>query len=112
MIALLVILVVLLIVFPIIGFAVSALISVVIVGGIIGALARLVLPGRQDIGVFATIVLGWIGSLVGGFVGYRVLHVNGFLRVLLEIGVAAVLVAIASSGAGNSLARRDRTLRY
>lgn len=112
MIALLVILVLLLIVFPIVGFAASVLISVVIVGGIIGALARLVIPGHQEIGIFATIILGWIGSLVGGFLGNRVFHVNGFVTVLLEIAVAAVLVAIASSGAGNGLARRDRTLRY
>lgn len=112
MIALLVVLILLLVVFPIVGFAVSTLISVIIVGGIIGALGRLVVPGRQEIGVFATIVLGWIGSLVGGFLGDRVFHSGGFGTVLLEIAVAAVLVAIASSGAGNGLARRDRTLRY
>lgn len=112
MIALLVILVLLLVVFPIVGLAVSTLVSVIIVGGIIGALGRLVVPGRQEIGVFATVVLGWIGSLVGGFLGNREFHSGGFVTVLLEIAVAAVLVAIAGSGAGNGLARRNRSLRY
>lgn len=112
MLALIAILIILLIVLPIAGLAIWWLISVAIVGGIIGALARLVIPGRQDIGVFATIVLGWIGSLVGGFIGNRVLRTNGIFTVLLEIGVAAVLVALASSAAGNSIVRRDRTLRY
>jgi uncharacterized membrane protein YeaQ/YmgE (transglycosylase-associated protein family) len=39
-----------------------------IAGLIVGALARLIVPGRQNIGVGLTIVLGIIGALVGGFI--------------------------------------------
>lgn len=39
-----------------------------IIGLIAGALARLILPGKDPMGLLATIVLGVLGSLVGGFV--------------------------------------------
>jgi uncharacterized membrane protein YeaQ/YmgE (transglycosylase-associated protein family) len=35
-----------------------------------GAVARLVLPGRDPIGLFGTIAVGVLGSFVGGFLGY------------------------------------------
>jgi uncharacterized membrane protein YeaQ/YmgE (transglycosylase-associated protein family) len=92
--ALLVVLVVLFIVLPLIGMAAWALISVGIVGIVVGGLARLALPGRQQIGVIATILLGWIGSIVGSFIGYHVLSIGKILTVLLEIGVAAALIAL------------------
>ena len=38
-----------------------------IIGLIVGAIARLLLPGRDNIGVLGTIVLGIVGSFVGGF---------------------------------------------
>ena len=43
------------------------IIWLLIVGLIVGAIARLLLPGRDPIGVFGTIVLGIAGSFVGGF---------------------------------------------
>ncbi|TAM91531.1 MAG: GlsB/YeaQ/YmgE family stress response membrane protein [Jatrophihabitans sp.] len=88
------------------------IISAAVVGAIIGGLGRLVVPGRQQIGILATIVLGWVGSLIGSLIGRHILHVGQILTVLCEIGVAAVLVAIASSRAGNALAGRTRSLRW
>jgi len=112
MLVLIAVLIVLLIVLPIVGWAVWLLISAAVVGAIIGGLARLVLPGRQEIGIFATIVIGWIGSLVGSLIGRHLFHVGTILTVLCEIGVAAILVAIASGGVGNLAARRNRSLRW
>ena len=112
MLVLVVILLVLLVVLPIVGWALWLLISTLVVGAIIGGLARLVLPGRQDIGILSTIVIGWIGSLVGSLLGRHLFHVGTFLTVLCEIGVAAVLVALASSRAGNAVAHRNSTLRW
>ena len=43
------------------------IIVLLIVGFIVGAIARLLMPGRDPIGVFGTIVLGIAGSFVGGF---------------------------------------------
>jgi uncharacterized membrane protein YeaQ/YmgE (transglycosylase-associated protein family) len=112
MLILIVVLIVLLVVLPIVGWALWLLISAAIVGAIIGGLARLVLPGKQEIGVLSTVVIGWIGSLVGSLLGRHQFHVGSFLTILCEIGVAAVLVAIASSGAGNAVAHRNDTLRW
>jgi uncharacterized membrane protein YeaQ/YmgE (transglycosylase-associated protein family) len=50
------------------------IVSLVIIGLIAGALARLLVPGRQDISILMTIVLGIIGSFVGGFLGYLIFH--------------------------------------
>jgi uncharacterized membrane protein YeaQ/YmgE (transglycosylase-associated protein family) len=112
MIVLIVALLVLVIVLPIVGWALWLLISAAVVGAIIGGLARLVLPGRQEIGIFSTVVIGWIGSLIGSLLGRHLFHVGSFLTVLCEIGVAAILVAIASTGAGNAVAHRNSSLRW
>jgi Predicted membrane protein len=50
------------------------IISIIIIGLIAGALARLLVPGRQDISILATIVIGIIGSFLGGFLGYVLFH--------------------------------------
>ena len=69
-----------------------------IVGLIVGALARLLVPGQQHLGVLMTSILGVVGSFVGGFVGSVVsrpvegsfFHPAGF--VLSVIGAIVVLV--------------------
>ena len=44
------------------------LIGWLIAGLIVGALARLLVPGRQNMGIGLTIVLGIVGAVVGGFI--------------------------------------------
>ena len=112
MIVLLAVLLILLVLLPLIGITIGTLVSVAVVGAIMGGIARLILPGRQQIGVIATILLGWIGSLIGGYIGDHLLNVGWLPTVLLEIAVTVGLVALASSRAGRDLARRHRTLRY
>jgi uncharacterized membrane protein YeaQ/YmgE (transglycosylase-associated protein family) len=97
---LLIVLIVLFVVFPIIGLAIGTIISSIVVGLVIGALGRLVIPGRQSIGLAATVMLGLIGSIVGGFIGRHVFHIGGALSLLLEIGVAAVAVALYAGRPG------------
>jgi uncharacterized membrane protein YeaQ/YmgE (transglycosylase-associated protein family) len=46
------------------------LLYLLVVGIIAGFLARLLVPGRNRMGFFATVLLGIIGSFVGGFLGY------------------------------------------
>lgn len=45
-------------------------VTLLIVGLVAGAIARLLVPGRQHMSVLMTIVLGIVGSFVGGFLGY------------------------------------------
>jgi uncharacterized membrane protein YeaQ/YmgE (transglycosylase-associated protein family) len=90
--AVFVVLVILFVVLPLAGVALWWLISTAVVGLIVGALGRLIVPGSQRIGIFATIACGLIGSLVGGAIGHAI---GGWLvTILLEIGVAAVAVAV------------------
>jgi uncharacterized membrane protein YeaQ/YmgE (transglycosylase-associated protein family) len=53
------------------------IISLIIVGLIAGAVARLLVPGKQDLSIPATILLGIVGSFIGGFLGYLLFHKDG-----------------------------------
>ena len=86
-----IIFVVLFVALPLVGLALWTLVSTAVVGLVIGALARLVIPGQQAIGIFATILSGLIGSIVGGVIG-RGLGADHLATILLEIGVAAVAI--------------------
>jgi len=48
------------------------IITLLIVGLIAGALARLLVPGRDPMGIGGTILLGLVGSFVGGFLGWLI----------------------------------------
>jgi uncharacterized membrane protein YeaQ/YmgE (transglycosylase-associated protein family) len=79
---------------------VGTIIGLIIAGIIIGALARLFMPGRQAIGMIATIVVGIIGTLVGYWIAAAlgVEETNGidWIRWIISIIVAVVLVAITA----------------
>ena len=49
----------------------------IIVGLIAGALARLIMPGRDPMGIVATIVLGIVGSIIGGLVSMAIWRNDG-----------------------------------
>ena len=75
------------------------IVTIIIVGLIAGALARLLVPGRQDMSIPMTIVLGIVGSLVGGFLGYVLFHKDsqdGFLQPAGIIGsvIGAIIVLL------------------
>jgi uncharacterized membrane protein YeaQ/YmgE (transglycosylase-associated protein family) len=82
---------------------IGLILTILIVGAIAGFLARLLVPGRQDLSVLATIVLGIVGSFVGGLLGYLLVHKDaddGFLQPSGIIGsiigaVIALLIWIA-----------------
>jgi uncharacterized membrane protein YeaQ/YmgE (transglycosylase-associated protein family) len=92
-------LLVLFVVLPLVGFAIWWVVTTALVGILFGGLARLIIPGRQNIGVLATIVCGWIGALGGGAIGAIVWgrHHDRFATLLIEVGVSAVAV-LAWSG--------------
>jgi uncharacterized membrane protein YeaQ/YmgE (transglycosylase-associated protein family) len=50
------------------------ILTLIIVGLIAGALARLIIPGRQNLSIPMTILLGIIGSFVGGFLANLIFH--------------------------------------
>jgi uncharacterized membrane protein YeaQ/YmgE (transglycosylase-associated protein family) len=76
------------------------IIVLLIIGLIAGAIARLVVPGRDPIGLLGTILLGIVGSFVGGFIStlveYHTLSVNAFhlTGIIWSIVGAIVLLVI------------------
>jgi uncharacterized membrane protein YeaQ/YmgE (transglycosylase-associated protein family) len=85
----------------------------IIAGAIIGLLAKLFVPGRQDIPIWLTIILGIVGALIGNWLaalfGVRFTGGIDWIRHALQIAAAAVLIAIVapmwmrSRGAGRGL---------
>ena len=69
----------------------------ILTGLIVGALARLVLPGSQALGWLATILYGIGGALIGGVVA-DILDVGSIIQFLLAVASAAVLIAVFATG--------------
>ena len=77
---------------------IGTILGAILVGLIVGALARLVMPGKQNIGVIMTVLLGVVGSFLGTWISYKLGHSNqngGFkiIPFLVGIVVAALLIA-------------------
>ncbi len=53
------------------------IITLLLIGLIAGAIARLIVPGKDAIGIGGTILLGLVGSFIGGFLGYVIFHKDG-----------------------------------
>jgi uncharacterized membrane protein YeaQ/YmgE (transglycosylase-associated protein family) len=88
----------------------GAIIAAVIVGAIIGALARLVMPGKQDISILMTVILGIIGGLAGSWIWHALggSDTKGIDWIALIIGIicAAVLIGIYTSITGRKQVTR------
>ena len=81
---------------------ITSIIVAIVVGAIIGALGRLVVPGRQPIPIWLTIVVGIIAAFVGTFLARAIgipTATNGidWLELLVQVIVAAVGVVIAAN---------------
>jgi len=90
-----------------------AIIYFIVMGIIIGALARLLIPGRQKIGMLLTILLGVAGAVIGGVVASllgtgRVGNMNtiGFIVAL----IASVGLVAAAEAAGIGRGQDDHAL--
>jgi uncharacterized membrane protein YeaQ/YmgE (transglycosylase-associated protein family) len=86
---------------------IGAIIFWIIVGGVAGALAKLIMPGDDPGGFIITIVLGIAGAIVGGFLG-RLIGIGGsgwiWSIIIATIG-AIILLAIYRLVAGNRATR-------
>jgi uncharacterized membrane protein YeaQ/YmgE (transglycosylase-associated protein family) len=85
--------------------------GLIIIGIVIGLIARLLMPGRQHIGVLMTFLLGIGGAVVGGIVASAIgtgdIFELNFLGTIVGIIAAVGLIAIAEAlGIGQDQPRR------
>jgi uncharacterized membrane protein YeaQ/YmgE (transglycosylase-associated protein family) len=85
--------------------SIGGIVLALVIGLVAGLLARAVIPGKQDLGILATIVLGLIGSVVGNLLGGLILRgelafdLGGWWASILgAILVLGVYVAVAGRG--------------
>ncbi len=81
------------------------MIGFIVAGLIIGALARLLKPGKQNLSLFMTLLLGLAGSVIGGIVanllgtgGIFELNVLGFVVAVIA---ATLLIGVAEGASGS-----------
>jgi uncharacterized membrane protein YeaQ/YmgE (transglycosylase-associated protein family) len=86
------------------------MIGFIIAGLVIGALARLVKPGKQNLGLLATLLLGIVGAIIGGVIANLLgtgdifeLNVLGFI---VAVVAAVLLIGVAESLSGRRAVRR------
>ena len=80
------------------------ILGLIVVGLIIGALARLIKPGKQHLSILATLLLGIVGALIGGVVASLLgtgdiweLNVLGFI---VAVVAAVLLIGVAEGVSG------------
>ena len=71
---------------------IGRIIGLIVVGLVVGALGRLVHPGRDPMPIWLTIVIGLAAAIVAG------LLIHGVLGFILAVIIAAVLVALVGAG--------------
>jgi uncharacterized membrane protein YeaQ/YmgE (transglycosylase-associated protein family) len=85
---------------------ISGIITALIIGLIIGALGRLVVPGKQNIPIWLTLVIGvvaaFIGTLIAGALDVAETPGIDWIELALQIGLAAGGVAIVAGTRGRS----------
>ena len=84
------------------------ILGLIVVGLIIGALARLIKPGRQRLSILATLALGVVGAIIGGLIGH-LFNKNTSIWELNIVGfIIAVIAAVLLIGVAESLSGKSR----
>ena len=89
------------------------IIFLLVVGLIGGFVARALVPGRDSMGVGQTLILGIVGSFIGGFLGYLITHKDASTGAFQASGiigsiigsVIALLIYRAANGRGHAVRR-------
>jgi uncharacterized membrane protein YeaQ/YmgE (transglycosylase-associated protein family) len=88
---------------------VSGIIAAIIIGLIIGTLGRLVVPGRQRIPIWLTILIGIVAALIGtaiaGAVGVANTAGIDWIELIIQVALAAIGVSLAAGMFGRRSVR-------
>jgi uncharacterized membrane protein YeaQ/YmgE (transglycosylase-associated protein family) len=87
---------------------IEGILGAILIGLVIGALGRLVLPGRQRIPIWLTILVGIVAALIGTAIVGPLRDTDGidWVELVVQVAVAAAGVALVSALRTNR--RRDR----
>ena len=90
---------------------IEGILGALIIGAIIGVLGRLVVPGKQDIPIWLTIVVGIVAALVGSAIVGSLRDTDGidWLELIVQVALAAAGVALAASVRGRRRTRGPLT---
>lgn len=86
------------------------MIGFIVAGLIIGALARLIKPGKQNLSVLATLLLGLAGSVIGGVVA-NLLGTGDIFELNVLGFIVAVVAAVLLIGVAEGMSGRRRVNR-
>jgi len=98
----------------------SVIITWLIIGLVVGGLARLIVPGRQHIGILLTILIGAVAALVAGIITTAIVGIGHPVIAFIVALVAAALMVSAFTtrgyahyrGRGRPRSRSRRWLRW
>jgi uncharacterized membrane protein YeaQ/YmgE (transglycosylase-associated protein family) len=85
---------------------IGQIIGLLVVGLVIGALARLVKPGRQRMSILATLLLGVVGAFIGGVVGGLINDSTNVFELNVLGFIIAVIAAVLLLGVAEGLSSR------
>ena len=82
------------------------ILGLIVVGLVIGVLARLIVPGKQRLSMLATLLLGVVGAIIGGFlaslIGRGGIFELNFVGFVLAVVAAVLLIGVAEGISGRS----------
>ena len=87
------------------------ILGLLLVGLIIGALARLIKPGKQRMSILATLLLGVVGAFIGGAIGGLFNDETGIFELNVVGFIIAVIAAVLLVGLAEALSNRNRAVR-
>lgn len=83
------------------GVDVTSILGYIVVGAIVGVLARFLVPGDDPMGIIGTILLGIVGAVIGGWLAGEVFKDTSGVDWIASIVVAVILVLGYRAIAGN-----------
>lgn len=83
------------------------IIGFLVFGLVVGAVARLIKPGKQNLGIIATLLLGIVGSLIGGLIA-NALGTGDIMELNILGAIVAIVAAVLLIGVAEGMSSKKR----
>jgi uncharacterized membrane protein YeaQ/YmgE (transglycosylase-associated protein family) len=84
------------------------MIGFIVFGLVVGAVARLIKPGRQNLSLLATLGLGLVGSIIGGVIA-NLLGTGSVFELNILGSIVAVIASVALVGSAEAITGKPRS---